>query len=111
VYALALAAICLLAAARGRGPQPWHVAWTLALEAGLVVLAAAATIAVVRGDGPERSGLSLGYLLTAVLVLPAILHYARRGGTRWDSLILGITAFVVGVIAVRIGMTWSEGGV
>lgn len=110
VYALALAAACVWSTVRGHGPARWQLAWTIALEAGLVIQAAIAAVLVARGDGPERSEVVVGYLLTSVIVLPAVAAYARRGGTRWDSLTLGVTAFVIAVVLVRLGLTWSEGG-
>ena len=108
-YALALAAVCFWSTVRGRGPARWQLAWTLALEAGLIAQAVIASVIVARGDGPERSEVVIGYLLTSVIVLPAVAVYARRGGTRWDSLMLGITALVLAVVIGRLGMTWDEG--
>jgi hypothetical protein len=109
VYALALAAVCAWSTIRGTGPARWQLAWTMALEAGLIVQAVIAAVLVARGDGPDRSEVVIGYLLTSVIVLPAVALYARRGGTRWDSLMLGITALVLAVVIGRLGMTWAEG--
>lgn len=109
VYSVALAAACVWSTVRDRGPARWQLAWTLALEAGLIVQAVIASVIVARGDGPERSEVVIGYLLTSVVVLPAVALYARKGGTRWDSLMLGITALVLAVVIGRLGMTWDEG--
>jgi len=109
VYSLALAAVCGWSTLRDRGPARWQLAWAIALEAGLVVQAAIAAVMVARGDGPARSEIVLGYLFTSVIVLPAVALYARRGGTRWDSLTLGVTAMVLAVVLVRLGLTWEEG--
>lgn len=108
VYALALAMACAWSTIRDEGPTRWQLAWMLALEAGLVVQAVVAGVLVARGDGPERSPMIIGYLVTSVFALPAVALYAKRGGTRWDSLALGVTALVVAVVLGRLGASWHE---
>mgnify|MGYP001208019999 FL=1 len=109
LYALALAGVCFWSTVRDRPPARWQLAWVIALEGGLIVQAAIAAVLVARGEGPGRSAVVIGYLLTSVFPLPAVAHYARKGGTRWDSLMLGITALVLAVVIARLGMTWAEG--
>lgn len=108
VYAIALAAVCAWSTIRDRGPARWQLAWMLALEAGLIVQAVVAGVLVARGDGPERSPMIIGYLVTSVVALPAVALYAKKGGTRWDSLALGLTALVVAVVIGRLGVSWNE---
>lgn len=109
IYALALALVAFVSAARGRGPARWQLAFAIALEAGLIVQAGLALAATLRGDGPDQGVLALGYLIASVIILPAVAEYARRGGTRWDSLTLGVAALVIAVIVLRLGVTWSSG--
>lgn len=108
VYALALAAACAWSTLRGRGPERWQLAWMIALEAGLIVQAVIAAVLVARGEGPERSPMIIGYLITSVFALPAVALYTKRGGTRWDSLALGVTALVVAVVLSRLAVSWNE---
>ena len=108
VYALALAAVALVSTIRGRGPARWQLAFAIALEAGLVLQAIIAGGAMARGDGPEHAELGIGYLVSSILVLPAVTDYARRGGTRWDSLMIAIAAVAIAAIVIRMGVTWSQ---
>jgi hypothetical protein len=49
----------------------------------------------------------VGYLLTAVLFLPAAAALARMEPTKWGSVIMGAAALVVAVLSLRLLQTWT----
>lgn len=100
--ALALAAWALVLAALGRPPERVQLIGTVILTAAVVVFA----IAKVSGGGGHWNALFVGYTLTALLLPPAAWAVAKLEPTRYGSMIVGFSALVVPVLALRMGQVW-----
>jgi hypothetical protein len=80
-----------------------------ALVGGLMAMQA--VIAAVRLAGADtRTGLFIGYVLTAILLIPAAVALARMEPTRWGSALLGAAGLVLAPLVVRLLQIWSHGG-
>lgn len=91
-----------------RAPSWWSVG-SLALIEGLLLVQLAVTIALVS-TGHQAHGDTLeffGYLITALIVPPAAVAWSVIERTRWSTLVLGVAAFTVAVMLVRMWQIWS----
>jgi hypothetical protein len=81
------------------------------LEAGLLVQAVLATVAVL---GAERGDLSLatffGYLVATVAVLPAGAFWALGDRSRWGAGVLAVACLSVPVMILRLTQLWASHG-
>jgi hypothetical protein len=103
--ALLVAAWALLLAARDRPPgRPLFVG--VYVVAGLVTVVSVIGLARLPGSGVD-GGLFIGYVLTAVLLLPAAVILARMEPTRWGSAILAGATVVIAPLMVRLLQIWS----
>lgn len=106
---LVIAAWATVAAARDRrvsGPQ-------LLLSAAVeVLLLVQAVVAVILLTGrPEVSAVTfVGYLLTAVLLLPIGTFWAIGERSRWGNGVLAVSGLVVAVLVLRLQQIWAAGG-
>jgi hypothetical protein len=107
--ALALAAWGGLATARHRAPDRWLYVGA-AVVAGLV--AVQGVIAVVRliAGADVDAGLFIGYLVTAVVLVPCGIALARLEPTRWGSAILAAGGLVLAPLTLRLIQIWHAGG-
>jgi hypothetical protein len=106
---LAVAVWAGVAAARNRrvsGPQLLLVA---AVE--LVLLVQAVVALVLLRERPGVDALTfVGYLLTAVLLLPVGTFWAIGERSRWGNGVLAVTGAVVSVLVLRLQQIWAGGG-
>lgn len=98
--ALGLAAWGGLLAARDRAPDRWIFGAVAVVEALVVVQA---VVALARGGS---GALFLGYLASAVLLLPAGWVLARMEPTRWGSGILAAAGLIMAPLALRLLQVW-----
>lgn len=104
---LAVGAWCFVAVGRDRflDRSHWVLLWTL--EAMVLIQTIIAVARLIGGDRPVELATFVGYLLTAVLFLPAAAVLARMEPTRWGSVIMGGAAVVVAVLSLRLLQTWT----
>ncbi len=82
--------------------------WLLAvLELGLLAQLVGGTIALVVTDRDVDAALFVGYLLTAVLVLPLGVAWAASEKTRWGIGVLFIACVTVAALAERLLQVWQ----
>ncbi|HET8681059.1 MAG TPA: hypothetical protein VFM54_04210 [Micromonosporaceae bacterium] len=103
---LALAAGCLLTAARDRAPGRAHVAGAAVVEAVLLVQVVVAVVRLAGGERPGSMATFVGYLVAAALLLPAAAALAALERTRWGAVILGVAALVLPVLMLRLQQVW-----
>jgi hypothetical protein len=86
---LAVGAWCFVAVGRDRflDRSHWVLLWTL--EAMVLIRRSSRWARLIGGDRPVELATFVGYLLTAVLFLPAAAVLARMEPTRWGSVIMG----------------------
>jgi len=90
-------------------PPSWWSVGALALIEVLLLVQLAVTIALVS-TGKQAYGDTVeffGYLITALLVPPAAVAWAVIERSRWSTLVLGVAAFTVAVMLVRMWQIWS----
>jgi len=110
VALLALAAFAGLTALRDRPIGRAHLLAAAAAELAVLVLAGAALVAIAGGERPAQPATFAGYLVTAVLLVPAGVALARMEPTRWGAAILAGAALVVPVLVLRLGQVWTAAG-
>ncbi|CAN5865411.1 hypothetical protein BH20ACT6_BH20ACT6_08090 [soil metagenome] len=82
--------------------------WTLAaLEVGLLLQLVAGSVALVLTERDVDGPLFIGYLLTAVLVLPAGVAWAASEKTRWGVGVLFVACITVAALADRLLQVWQ----
>lgn len=110
VLSLVLAAWSLITTLRDRPVDLSHRAGAAVVEAAMLVQAVLALLPIADGRGPQELATFLGYLLVAVLILPAGLVLAKLEPTRWGSAILAVTCVVLPVLVIRLQQVWGSAG-
>jgi hypothetical protein len=90
-------------------PPSWWSVGALALIEVLLLVQLAVTIALVS-TGKQAYGDTVeffGYLITALVVPPAAVAWAVIERSRWSTIVLGVAAFTVAVMLVRMWQIWS----
>jgi hypothetical protein len=109
VYAGVVMVAALVIALR-RVPRPaWldHMVWILELL--LVVRAVAGLGSMLKGERPDELSAHVGYLVAAVCVLPIAMQSVAEDRSTWSSAVVTVASLAVGVVAVRLQMTWGQG--
>jgi len=111
VAALVMAAWTAVAAVRNAGVGVAQLLGLVVLELVVLAYALACGVELARGDRPgeERVALVLGYLLTAVLVLPAAYSWSYVERSRWSILVLTVGCLVLPVLTTRVEQVWAGG--
>jgi hypothetical protein len=105
----ALAGLFTLILGLLKRPPSWWSVGSLALIEGMLLVQLAASIVTVSA-GAQANGDTVeffGYLITALLVPAAAVAWAVIERTRWSTLVLGVAAFTVAVMLVRMWQIWS----
>jgi len=108
-YAALVAVTALVVTVRRVARPPWldHMVWILELL--LVVRAVAGVGSMLAGQRPEEMSAHVGYLVAAVCVLPIAMQSIAEDRGTWSSGVVTVAALAVGVVAVRLQMTWGHG--
>ena len=92
-----------------RRPPSWWSVGAVALIEGLLLVQLAVSIALVS-SGQQAVGDTVeffGYIITALVVPPAAIAWAVIERTKWSTLVLGVSAFTVAVMLVRMWQIWT----
>lgn len=111
ILSLLAAGWALVAALRGRAPDPSHMVALAIVEVAVVALIVAAIVAVAGGERPDEPGTFWGYVPTILCLPPLAAVLARMEPTRWGSAIVTVVCLVVPVLVVRLQQTWAMPGV
>lgn len=106
ILSLLAGAWCSVAAARNRWVDLTHLAALGLVEVALVIQAAIVVVRMAAGDRPVEFATFIGYLLSAVLTLPAAVGLGFMEKTRWGAVIMGAAAVVVAVLQLRLQQLW-----
>jgi hypothetical protein len=79
------------------------------LELLLAVRAVAGLGSMLNGQRPEELSAHIGYLVAAVCVLPIAMQSIADDRGAWSSAVVTVASLAVGVVAVRLQMTWGQG--
>lgn len=107
VTSLAVAAWCLLTAARDRTLGTGQLVGVGVVELLALVLATFAVVRLAGGERPTQLATFIGYLVASVLVLPAGAGLAALERTRWGAAIVGAAALVLPVLVLRLQQVWN----
>ena len=102
IPALLLSAWGLLAAALNRAPDRAQLIGTVVATLGVLVY----LVLLVSGTDGGSSATFVGYTLTALLLPAGAWVLARLEPTRYGSLIVGIGALIMPVLALRMWQVW-----
>jgi hypothetical protein len=107
--ALALAVLGGVQTARNRAPGLLLFGGAAAVAALITVQGVAAVVRLIGGADVD-GWLFIGYLLTAVVLLPAAAYLANLEPTRWGSAIIGAGGLVLAPLTLRLLQIWTAGG-
>lgn len=106
--AVAAGIVAIVSGARGREPRDLSVLSTLAVEFVLVVQLVIAIVQPLVGNPSAGDPLEFWmYLVTALLMPPAVVVWAIVDKTRWGTLAMGGVSLAVAVMLVRMSVIWA----
>ena len=100
--------IALFSGIRGREPRDLTVLSTLAVEVLLVIQLVVAIVQPTLGNPPAGDPLEYWmYLITALLMPPAVVVWSIVDKTKWGTLAMGGISLSVAVMLVRMSVIWA----
>jgi hypothetical protein len=96
--------VLVVANRRVNDPLVWLLS---ALELALLVQLVGGCVALATTERDVAAGLFVGYLLTAVLVLPLGVAWAASEKSRWGPGVLAVTCVATAALAQRILDVWQ----
>jgi hypothetical protein len=101
-------ALCVVLGLAGRKPADLTILAVVLVEALLIVQVVIALIAPATGNHPTGNlGEFWVYLATACLMPPAAIAWALTDRTRWSTVVLGVAALAIAVMAYRMNRIWT----
>jgi hypothetical protein len=92
----------------GRPPSDVTILALVLVEALLIVQVVIAIVAPLAGNPPTGNlGEFWVYLATACLMPPAAIAWALTERTRWSTVVLGVGALAIAVMAYRMNQIWN----
>lgn len=108
VIAIVAGSIAIVSGIRGRAPRDLSVLSTLAVEVVLVIQLVIALVQPFVGNPPMGDPLEYWiYLVTALLMPPAVVVWAIVDKTRLGTLAMGGVSLAVAVMFVRMSVIWA----
>ena len=93
----------------GRRPNDVTLGALVLVEVLLLAQLAVALIAPALGNHPIGSvPLFYVYLISALLIPPLAVFWALVERTRWSTVVLGVAAFAIAVMVVRMAQIWAS---
>jgi hypothetical protein len=100
--------LCVALGLAGRKPADVTIVALAVVEVLLIVQIVMAIIAPTVGNGPTGNPLEFWvYLLTAAIIPPLAVFWALVERTRWSTVVLGVGALAVAVMAYRMHQIWT----
>jgi hypothetical protein len=108
VVAIAAGLFCVIAGLLGRRPSDFSVGSLALVELLLIVQVVVAIIAPFAGNPPTGDLLEYWvYLVSAVLLPVGGVIWALMERSRWSTVILGVVAFAIAIMAWRMQVIWT----
>ena len=109
VVACAAGLLCLVVGLAGRRPNDVTLGAVLLVELLLLAQLVIALIAPGLGNHPVGSvPLFYVYLISGLLIPPLAVFWALIERTRWSTVVLGVAAFAIAVMVVRMAQIWTQ---
>lgn len=100
--------LCVVLGLAGRKPADVTILAVVLVELLLVAQVVIAIIAPLVGNAPTGNlGEFWVYLGTAVLMPPAAIVWALTDRSRWSTVVLGVAALAIAVMAYRMNQIWN----
>jgi hypothetical protein len=91
----------------GRKPNDYTVGSLVLLELLLIAQGIISIVLAATGSPTKGNALEFGvYAVSVLLVPPAAIIWALVDRTRWSTVVLGVGAFTVAVMVVRMQQIW-----
>ena len=101
-------ALCVVLGLVGRKPADLTILSVALVEVLLLVQVVIALIAPAVGNPPTGNlGEFWVYLVSACLMPPAAIIWALTDRTRWSTVVLGVGALAIAVMAYRMNQIWN----
>ena len=105
--AAAYGAFAVVTAALGRAPREYFVIASALLLIVVAVQVVVAIVMLVAGDRPDELGTFVGYLVVALLLVPAGTLWALAERSRWGPTVLAVACLALVVVVIRLNDLWS----
>jgi hypothetical protein len=100
--------LCVVLGLAGRKPADLSVLALVLVEALLLAQVVIALVAPATGNHPTGNlGEFWVYLATACLIPPAAIAWALTDRSRWSTVVLGVAALAIAVMAYRMNQIWT----
>lgn len=100
--------LCVIIGLAGRRPNDLTLGALVVVEVLLLAQLVIALISPGLGNHPTGSvPLFYVYLISALLIPPLSVFWALVERTRWSTVVLGVAAFAIAVMVVRMGQIWT----
>ncbi len=100
--------LCVALGLAGRKPSDITLVALAVVEVLLVVQIVIAIMAPALGNSPTGNPLEFWvYLVTAAIIPPLAVFWALVERTRWSTVVLGVAALAVAVMAYRMHQIWT----
>lgn len=100
--------LCVVLGLVGRKPADLTILSVVLVELLLIAQVVIALIAPAVGNHPTGSLAEFWvYLATACLMPPAAIAWALTDRTRWSTVVLGVAALAIAVMAYRMNQIWT----
>jgi hypothetical protein len=101
-------ALCVVLGLAGRKPADLSVLALVVIEVLLLAQVVIALVAPATGNHPTGNlGEFWVYLATACLIPPAAIAWALAERSRWSTVVLGVAALAIAVMAYRMNQIWT----
>jgi len=109
VVACAAGLLCLVIGLAGRRPNDLTLGAVVLVELLLLAQLVIALVAPGLGNHPAGSvPLFYVYLISGLLIPPLAVFWALIERTRWSTVVLGVAAFAIAVMVVRMAQIWTQ---
>ena len=108
IVACAAGLLCVVVGLAGRRPNDVTLGALVVIELLLLAQLVIALIAPGLGNHPTGSMPEFYvYLISALLIPPLAVFWALIERTRWSTVVLGVAAFAIAVMVVRMEQIWA----
>lgn len=111
VVACAAGLLCLVIGLAGRRPNDLTLGALALVELLLIAQLVVALVSPGLGNPPLGSvPLFYVYLISGLVIPPLAVFWALIERTRWSTVVLGVAAFAIAVMVVRMAQIWTQQG-
>lgn len=108
IVACVVGLLCVALGLAGRKPNDWTLGALALVELLLIAQLVIALIAPGLGNHPSGSVPEFYvYLVSALIIPPLAVFWGLIERTRWSTVVLGVAAFAIAVMVVRMEQIWT----